>query len=188
MDEAKELIDDILSGNSRAFEQLVKKYQRLVAHIVYKMIPEKDELEDLCQEVFVKVYQNLEKYRGDAKFSTWIGRITYNRCVDHLNRKQIPVSDDDFENSLTYLPDDKSTPNDNMEKGQVSALIQQEVDSLPPQLGVIVVLYHLQEMSYAEIGKILDMPDGTVKSYLFRGRKLLKERLLSKYNIEEFWQ
>ena len=188
MDENKSLIDDILSGNNRAFEKLVTKYQRLVAHIVYKMIPEKDDFEDLCQEVFLKVYSNLSKFRGDAKLSTWIGRIAYNRCVDYLNRNQIDVSNGDFEDQMTYIADEKATPDSNMQTDEISELIRAEIDSLPPKLGTIIALYHIEEMSYIEIGKILNMPDGTVKSYLFRGRKLLKERLMSKYSEEELWQ
>ena len=152
------------------------------------LIPNKNELEDVSQEVFVKVFRNLNKYRGDAKFSTWIGKITYNRCVDYLSRKKIPVTDSDFDSVATYVADDGKTPDDITNDGNVSDILRAEIDRLPPQLGTILALYHLEEMSYAEIGDILKMPDGTVKSYLFRGRKLLKERLMSKYNIEELWQ
>jgi RNA polymerase sigma-70 factor (ECF subfamily) len=188
VDNEKKLIDEILSGNQAAFERLVNKYERLVAHIVYKMIPASEEFEDICQEVFIKVYKSLKTYRGDARLSTWIGRITYNRCIDYLNRKKIPIIEDDLSTAADYIADNSEGPDSRAELANTAEAVRFEIDRLPPRVGTIVALYHLEDMSYAEIGEILNMPDGTVKSYLFRGRKLLRDRLTSKYNIEELWQ
>lgn len=182
------IIEEILAGNQRAFTQLVDNYKRLVAHIVFKMIPEENDREDVCQEVFVKIYKSLAGFRGDAKLSTWIGRVAYNKCIDYLNKKRISLSEEDFEETAKYIPADHEDAEQKAEYRDMQIAVQAEIDELPVRYGTILVLYHLHDMNYNEIGDVLSMPAGTVKSYLFRGRKLLKERLLSKYNIEEFWQ
>jgi RNA polymerase sigma-70 factor (ECF subfamily) len=186
VDDRNGIIKRILTGDERAFAQLVEKYKRLVAHIVFKMIPDATEREDVCQEVFVKVYKSLKSYRGEAKLSTWIGRITHNRCVDYLSKKNLPVADEEFEETARRIPDDTPSPDDKAEKGELAVMVQREIDQLPVRYGMILALYHLHDMSYNEISGVLKIPEGTVKSYLFRGRKILKERLLERYNKEEF--
>ena len=188
MNEQIELINKILSGDGRAFEKLVTKYQRLVSHIVFRMIKDGGDQEDVCQEVFVKVYKSLKSFRGDSKLSTWIGKIAYNRCVDYLSKKKIPLMDNDIESAADYITDEKSAPDVITERGEISQMLQAEIGNLPPLYRTVVTLYHLDELTYAEIGNIMKLPDGTVKSYLFRARRLLKERLVSKFDKEELWQ
>lgn len=188
MNEQIDLIEKILSGDDRAFGKLVVKYQRLVSHIVFRMIRDGGDQEDVCQEVFLKVYKSLKSFRGDSKLSTWIGKITYNRCVDYLNRKKIPLMDDDYESAAGYIPDENAAPDIMAEAGEISQMLQAEIGKLPPLYRAVVTFYHLDELTYAEIGDIMKLPDGTVKSYLFRARRLLKERLVSKFDKKELWQ
>jgi len=182
------IVDRVLSGEKQAFSELVVNYQRLVAHIVFKMIPETTEREDVCQEVFIKVYQNLGSFRGDSKLSTWIGRVTYNKCIDYLTKKRLPIDDEDIGQSLKPISGSSVAIEKDMENYELAVLVQEEIDLLPPRYGTILALYHLHDMSYIEIGKVLKLPEGTIKSYIFRGRKILKERLESKYDIKELWQ
>ncbi len=188
MDGKLRLVERILAGETRAFEELVREHQRLVGHVVFRMISDPGDREDICQEVFMKVYKNLSRFRGESKLSTWIAKIAYNRCYDYLGAKNLPLADDAFEDAVPNLPDKNRTPDQKTELNDISGRLKAEIDNLPPQARTIITLFHLDELSYAEIGKIMNLPEGTVKSHLFRSRRLLKKRLLSKYNREELWQ
>ncbi len=187
MDNTRALVDRILSGDPGSFQKLVTDHQRLVGQIVFRMISNVTEREDLCQDVFVRVYQNLGKFQFQAKLSTWIARITYNTCLNFLEKKRLPLYEDHVPEGQTI--DDclgqEESPERWTESRQVSVQISEEIDNLPVIYGTIVSLYHLHEMTYAEIAEILSLPDGTVKSYLFRARKLLKERLTARFEREE---
>ncbi len=182
------LIERILAGEINAFEEIIKDYGRLVNHIVYRMIPNITDREDICQDVFVKVYQNLSSFRSDAKLSTWIGRIATNRCLDHLGKKSLPLADEAFDKATESAVDTRQRPDDRTELGEISDLLKNEINKLPAVYKTIITLYHLDENNYAEIGKILKMPEGTVKSYLFRARQMLRQQLSASYNQEELWQ
>jgi len=181
------LVDRIMNGDPNAFKQLVKDNERLVGQIVFRMIPWESDREDVCQDIFVKVYQNLASFRFDCKLSTWIARITYTTCLNCLDKKRMPLYEDT--NLDGHTVDDCASeggrPDEWTRARQSSVRICEEIDQLPVIFGTILSLYHLHEMSYAEIGQILSLPDGTVKSYLFRGRKLLKERLQVRFSAEE---
>ncbi len=188
MDGKLRLVERILAGETKAFEELVKDHQRLVGHVVFRIISDPGDREEICQEVFMKVYRNLSRFRGESKLSTWIAKIAYNRCYDYLSAKNLPLADDTFEDVVPNIPDKNSTPDQKTELKDISDRLKAEINNLPPQARTIITLYHLDELSYAEIGKIMNLPEGTVKSHLFRSRQLLKRRLLSKYDREELWQ
>lgn len=189
MTNSKELIEKITSGNTEAFKSLINNYQRLVCHVVFRMVANEQDRQDVCQDVFIKVYQNLDKFKFDSKLSTWIAKIAYNTCINYLRKKKIPLCGDvSGENgSLEKYLSTTATPDDFAEDQDLSLRLQNEIMKLPVQYRTILTLYHLDEMSYAEIAKITRLPDGTVKSYLFRARKLLKEKLNAKYQQEELW-
>ncbi len=151
------------------------------------MVSNESDREDVCQDVFVKVYQNLSKFQFEAKLSTWIARIAYNTCINYLKKKKVPLFEDHLkeEISIEETITDTSAPDDFAVEEDLSARLKYEINKLPPQFRAIISLYHLDEMRYTEIAEIMDLPEGTVKSYLFRARKLLKERLMSKYRQEE---
>jgi RNA polymerase sigma factor (sigma-70 family) len=182
MDQIRAQIRAVLNGDARAFAKLVDQHKRLVSHIVFRLIPAESDREDLCQDVFLKVYQNLDGFHFNAKLSTWIARIAYNTCLNFLDKKRESLYEDlaPVGETLDSLPVDNDRPDTITEQRQQAVRLCEEIDQLPVQYGLILSLYHLQDMSYAEIGRILSMPDGTVKSYLFRARRLLKERLVSR--------
>lgn len=189
MTETRALIASIKAGNTAAYQSFIEKYKRLVIHIVSRMVSNATDREDLCQDVFVKVYQHLNAFRYQAKVSTWIAKIAYNTCINHLQKKKIPLFDDRTPEteSLENVTGNHALPDLFVEDQDVASRLQGEINRLDIRYRTILTLYHLEEMSYAEIGKIVDMPEGTVKSHLFRARKQLKEKLLSKYRIEELW-
>jgi RNA polymerase sigma-70 factor (ECF subfamily) len=187
MTDQKLLVDRILAGDQKAFKILVQQYQRLVTHFVFRMIPVGPEREDICQDVFVKVYQHLNRFRFESSLSTWIGRITYNTCLNYLDKKKLPLYDDmgDEDKSFEPVDDEKARPDFNYADKEISTILKGEIEKLPPIYRTIVTLFHLDEMSYAEIADIMKMPEGTIKSYLFRARKQLKEKLSVKYRRED---
>jgi len=173
--EDAELINQILMGNMNAFTFLVNRYQKLVVHITKRLIQRQEEVEDVCQDVFLKVYQNLGKYRNECKLSTWIATIAYNTSINYLRKfkKNIEVNpyDSDFLRNLTnYKSDD-------YERTDLHQYIHEQIELLPVQYRTVLTLYHLEEFSYQEIEQITGMPEETIKSYLFRAKALLREKL-----------
>lgn len=187
MENTRTLVDKILSGDPGSFQKLVSDHQRLVGQIVFRMVSNVTEREDLCQDVFVRVYQNLDRFQFQAKLSTWIARIAFNTCLNFLEKKKLPLYDDQVSEGQTIddCRGETQRPDQWAESRQRSVQVCEEIDGLPVLYGTILSLYHLHEMTYAEIGEILSLPDGTVKSYLFRARKMLKERLSARFEGEE---
>lgn len=178
------VIEKVLSGDVNAFAFLVDKYKKLVAHIVFRMIYSQDDRKDICQDVFLKVYQNLDQFRAESKFSTWIGKISYNSCLNYINRKKnmaVNQSPQEWEEISSEHPD----PAWQTEQYDKTDRIRAEIEQLPDQYRAILTLYHLENMSYREIGEIMNLPEGTVKSYLYRARQQLKEDLSHKYQIQD---
>ena len=190
MKDSQALVEKILSGNTEEFETLIEQYQRLVSHIVFRMISKEANREDICQDVFIQVFQNLGNFKFESKLSTWIARIAYNRCINYLEKKKTPLFDDlsPAEESIETQSGNSFAPDTFTEHQDRSSRLQVEIDKLPVQFRTILTLFHLDEMKYHEIAEILELPEGTVKSYLFRARKLLKQRLTAKYKPEELLQ
>ncbi|HSQ34379.1 MAG TPA: sigma-70 family RNA polymerase sigma factor [Candidatus Binatia bacterium] len=183
MDEASAetslLISQVQAGDRRAFHAFIIKYQRLVAAIVFRMVYNDADREELSQEIFLKIFAHIHEFQGAAKISSWIGRIASNTCINHLRKKRLPLFDDisgpgqTMENVAGCSP----TPEHLNEQANENLNLQQEIDRLPAHYRLILTLFHFSEMNYDEIGQALKMPAGTVKSHLFRARQKLRERL-----------
>lgn len=187
MDE-NQLIEQILGGNTHAFRFLVKKYERLVFHIAGRMLNQQADLEDVCQDVFIKVYKKLPTFRRQAKLSTWIGTIAYREAIDFLRKKGLPYQDlqelnERDSSSLVELnhPENIKTKAERIEK------VKELIADLPAVYRTVLSLYHIEELSYKEIEEITQLPQGTLKSYLHRARQLLKRRLLEHPVFVEEW-
>jgi RNA polymerase sigma-70 factor, ECF subfamily len=190
----RKLIKSILKGNVKLFEEIIHDYQKLVVSIVMRFTYNHYDREEVCQEIFIKVYQNLSRFKFNSKLSTWIGKITYNHCVNYVKKNSKYLNSDSIieeniinnQNLIDGQSDYLNFTNENeYEEKEISLLINENINKLPKLYQTILNLFHVQEMSYKEISEILDLPEGTVKSYLFRARKLLKEILLSSYKKEE---
>ena len=145
----QELISQILKGNMNAFTFLVNQYQKLVIHITGRLIQRQDELEDVCQEVFMKVYQNLGKYRNECKLSTWIATIAYNTSINYLRKfkKGNEINPED----CTELRNLRENNPIDFERTDLHRYIHEQIELLPVQYRTVLTLYHLEEFSYQEI-------------------------------------
>ncbi len=171
-----ELISRILNGNMNAFTFLVNRYRKLVVHITGRLIQRQEEVEDVSQEVFLKVYQSLGNYRNESKLSTWIATIAYNTGINHLRKLKKEDGRINFDDTsvLKSLADFRT---ENYERIDLHQYIREQIELLPVNFRTVITLYHLEEFSYQEIEQITGMPEGTVKSYLFRAKAILKEKL-----------
>ncbi|HYE53885.1 MAG TPA: sigma-70 family RNA polymerase sigma factor [Chitinophagaceae bacterium] len=178
------LVKAVLRGHQDAFRLLVERNQNLVIHIVYRMVSLQHDREDICQDIFLKVYDNLAGFRFGSKLSTWIGSIAYNACINFLRKKKIVLADvsgSDEEDGSTHAwmeqPDASPGPDALLMSKEKHELLWQYVDELPTVQQTIVVLFHRQELQLDEIAGIMNMPVGTIKSYLHRARQKLKSKL-----------
>ncbi|KPK99362.1 MAG: hypothetical protein AMJ91_08105 [candidate division Zixibacteria bacterium SM23_73_3] len=187
MTDDKLAVKRTLAGNKKAFESIIEKHQRLVSHIVFRMIQNPADREDICQDVFLKVYENLGGFQFESKLSTWIAKIAYNTCLNYLEKKRVPLFDDlsTEHGTLETVSDCSIRPDQIVEGREVSSLLQNEIEKMPVHYQTILTLYHLEQMSYREIEETMQLPEGTVKSYLFRARRLLKNRLMAKFKRED---
>jgi RNA polymerase sigma factor (sigma-70 family) len=180
------LVSQVLSGDRMAFRQLIKKHERLVAHMIGRLIDHKEDREELCQDVFLRVYEKLSEFNFQSKLSTWVATIAYRHGVNHLRKKKIEISDIPEEESFTTHFISGEDPAESLSDNEMNKLVLKLIDQLPAQYKMVLTLYHVDQMNYQEIENITGMPEGTVKNYLFRARQLLKEKV-KKYLGKEEW-
>ena len=174
------LVARVLDGNTHAYRFLVDKYKNLVWHMVLRMIDHREDAEDLCQDVFMRVFRDIGKFRGDAKLSTWIGSIAYHICIDHLRRNQrdMVTMVENFTPAMLARVDIPENMG-NMDRAAVKKLVHQIIDAMPYHFRIVITLFHLEGFSYREIEEITGMPEGTIKSYLNRGRQIIHDKMLA---------
>ncbi len=173
-----ELIVEAVGGRAFGFEELVRRYQRPITAYVFRMVGDYDAALDVTQEVFIKVYNSLEKYSPEYKFSTWLYRIAHNAAVDHLRRNSVIPQSIEAENiDGTYELQIESrgpTPEENHERSEWRAEIDTVVRCLPPAYRDLILLRHSRDLSYDEIAEVTGLPLGTVKNRLFRAREMMR--------------
>jgi RNA polymerase sigma factor (sigma-70 family) len=191
----KNLVASILDGNTRAFGDIIRNTEKLVAQIVFKMVSHAEDRRDLAQEIYLKAFKSLPHFRFESKLSTWIARIAYNTCLSHLEKKKLVLAGveadperhggEDPEGPASKAAGAMGTETEKrLFQKELSGILREEINELPPVYRTLITLFHQEEMSYEEIYVITGLPEGTVKSYLFRARKTLKVNLLAKYKKE----
>jgi len=178
----KQLVERVLQGDHHAFGLIVKGTERLVGQIVGRMISHAEDRKDIIQDVYLKTFKHLSGFRHAAKLSTWIGNIAYNTCINFLERRRLRVVGDEF---IEEAPANDEGTEALIESRQLTAIIAARIEELPPLYKTLLVLFHQEGLSYADIGQITSLPEGTIKSYLFRARKQLKESVLLEYKKHE---
>lgn len=178
------LVARFKEGDESSFKELVERYQSRVYSIVLAMLGDKNDADDLSQEVFLKVYRFIHQFKGRSKFFTWLYRLTINTCISARNKKkrndQILLSQS-FKKDFTpidTLQNDAKSPIEILQNRELEKKIKLALDSLSDGLKEVFVLREIEDLSYKQLSRILHCPEGTVKSRLFRAREELKKKLM----------
>ena len=180
----RELVAIAVSGFDGSFEELVRRYQRPISAYVYRMVGNYDSALDLTQEIFIKVYNSLNRYRPEFKFSTWIYKIAHNAAVDHLRRtatrEQSLVLGPEGDTFDLPLESARLSPEQESERKERRSEIEAVVRTLPANYRELIILRHSQDLSYEEIVEVTGLPLGTVKNRLFRAREMMRQQFVDK--------
>ena len=183
------IIRDVQNGDVNAFEAIVREYEKNVYNIALRMSGDREDALDISQESFLKAYHSLHSFRGDSKFSVWLYRIVSNTCLDFLRerkrRAEVPLvrEDDEGETEDAQIRDESLSPERLYERRLTREAVQRGLMSLPEDQRKILLLREIQGFSYEEIGRVLSLESGTVKSRIFRARRKLCEFLAEDGNI-----
>lgn len=179
-----QLIEQAGAGSLMAFEELISSYEKKIYNYCLRMTNNREDAEDLTQEVFVRVYKNLKKFKGNSQLSTWIYRIAHNICIDRYRKAKVvtislsqPKGPED-EREMDLPADDPSPEQEALRREQQKYLLE-AISRLKPKYRTAIVLRDIQQHSYEEIAEILNLPLGTVKSHINRGRAALREAVRS---------
>lgn len=181
----EQLVETVLAGDRERFGEVVERYQGRLVNYLFRLLRNVDEAHELAQEVFLKVYQALDRYDPRYKFSTWIFRVAQNAAIDQIRKRRLKLvsihqqEDADGETHEWELPSDDRGPYSTLRNRERGEAIQDAIEALPWEYRELIVLRHYGELSYEEIARLKGMPLGTVKNKLFRGRQALKEKLAS---------
>jgi RNA polymerase sigma-70 factor, ECF subfamily len=181
-DQDVELVHLAQSGNARAFEALVVKYQRRIARHVARYIRRASDVEDVVQETFIRAYRGLSAFRGDSTFYSWLYRIATNAAINALERDPAPVllgDDAPEERADAFQPgvSDNEDPERRLMASQIADAVQRAIERLQPELANALMLYEVEGKPYSEIANMLGIPIGTVRTRIFRAREFIAKRL-----------
>ena len=179
-----ELVASAARGLEGSFEELVNRYQRPISAFVYRMVGDYDAALDLTQEIFIKVYGSLARYRPEFKFSTWIYKIAHNAAIDHLrrtsSRERSLSAGTESDNYELPIESEGLTPEQQSEREERRGEIENVVRSLPTAYRELIVLRHSQDLTYEEIVEVTGLPLGTVKNRLFRAREMMRQQFINR--------
>lgn len=177
------LVERAKTGDQKAYAELMQRYKDSIFFMVLKMVNNKDDAMDITVTTFAKAFENLEKYRPDYAFSTWLFRIATNGSIDFIRKKKIHTTSIDglggdySDDRVFEIKSDVLNPEEVSIKKQQTEELKAIIDKLPPRYKTLIILRYFDELSYEEIAEQLDLPLGTVKAQLFRGRDLLSNVL-----------
>lgn len=177
MTDDRAFVSRVKNGDEQALRMLITQHQRLVAHMVGRLVKQAEDREELCQDVFLKVFEKISEFNFESRLSTWIATIAYRHSINHLRKQKMNFSDLPDEDAWNDRFIEKENPGSLLGEQDLDDWILKLVELLPMQYKTVLTLYHLDGMNYAEIGAVTEMPEGTVKNYLFRARNLLKEKV-----------
>ena len=184
MDElSNKRIKEVLNGNQEAFEEIVIHFQHRLYHVCYRMLNNAAEAEDVAQEAFLRAYVNLESYDQKRKFSTWLYRIATNLCIDRIRKKKpdyyldATVPGTEGLDMYSQIAQQQQLPEEEVVKMEMKDRVQYEVNRLPEKYRTIIILRYMEDLQLQEIADILEMPLGTVKTRVHRGREALRQQM-----------
>lgn len=180
----QEVVRHAVIGREAAYRELIRRYQRPVFSLVFRMVRDRELAEDLAQETFIKVLNAIDSYRPEYKFSSWIFKIANNAAIDHLRRRNLDTLSLDgsphaetaeaIEATTLQIGSDDESPLDEVANRELGGQIEQAIARLRPEYRSCILLRHVEGRPYEEIAEILDLPLGTVKTYIHRARNELR--------------
>jgi len=191
----KDLVRLSRRGDERAARELVHRFERPVFSIVYRMVRDRELAEDLSQDVFVRTFNNLDRYDRSYRFSSWLFKIAYNLTVDHLRKRELPVismhgapdalTPERQEATSLRLESDEEPPDDRLVAKELAGELEEAIAGLREDYRTAILLRHVEGRPYEEISEIMGIPLGTVKTYIFRARRELRAVLSESYGEAE---
>jgi RNA polymerase sigma-70 factor (ECF subfamily) len=184
------LVEQLRKADARTFDDIVQRHKNRIYNYVCRMTNDSPDAEDITQEVFIKAYLSIGRFRNDASVDTWLYRIATNLVIDRFRRgkraPQVVAALDDGEDALHELPatERSSDPAAQAQLAELQSEVKRALTSLPPKLRSAIVMHDLEGLSYEEVAAVAGCPVGTVKSRLFNGRNLLKEKLRKYVELE----
>ena len=181
----KKRIKQVIKGDQNAFGEIVELYKDKVFHVCFRMLGNRHEAEDISQEAFIRAYTNIHTFDIDRKFSTWLYRIATNLCIDRIRKKKpdyfldAEVAGTEGLTMYSQIQAKEPLPEEEVESMELQSSIQKEISKLPDKYRSVIVLKYIEELSLKEISEILDLPLGTVKTRIHRGREALRKQLRS---------
>src|ERR1700730_9555903 len=180
----RDLVATAITGVEGSFEELLRRYQRPISAYVYRMVGNYESALDLTQEIFIKVYGSLSRYRPEFKFSTWIYKIAHNAAIDHLRRnvgrERSLINGTENDNYDLPIECEGLSPEQQSEREERRVEIESVVRSLPTAYRELIVVRHSQDLTYEEIVEVTGLPLGTVKNRLFRAREMMQQQFLNR--------
>lgn len=189
--EERELIRRVEAEDEAAFEELVRRHQRMVERLAARMLPDARDREEVCQDVFLRVFRRIGSFRGESRLATWINSIAYRTCLNRLEGREAPTPGSQLgrDRDGGWFPDaiaaDGPSPAERTERREVRNVVEAAIGELRPDYRAAITMYHLEGMSVAEVSEAMDVPEGTAKSHLYRARRRLKELLMETVDVEE---
>ncbi len=184
--EDSRLIEEALRGDDRAYKQLMAKYHDAIHNFIYRMVHDREQVEDLTQEAFIKAFSSLKNFNEEFAFSTWLYKIATNNCIDYIRKKKLqmysidkPIESKDSDFTFE-LPDESYEADQELISDQRTVMLRRAIDRLPEKYRRVIFLRHVEEKSYEEIAAQLKLPIGTVKAHIFRAREILYKQLRHK--------
>lgn len=173
----EELAELVKEGYSEAFDLIVKRYRRIVLNIAFYICRNEEDGADMAQEVFVKIYKNIDKFEGKSKFSTWVYRVAKNTCIDELKKLRRIGAQNAAEEDYNYLYriENSPSPEEEILKDEFNNFVRAFLYKLPPIYEEVLTLRYIKGLSYAEIAEKTGCSGGTVKSRIYRGKRSLKQ-------------
>ena len=172
-DEAAKLVDQCRGGRTEAFEKLLDEFEKPIFNVVLRMVGNSEDAKDITQVSFLKAFENLSRYKPEFKFFSWVCRIALNEAINHVKSRQ----------RLQPMPENQTSEQGNpehvLERAELGEKVQELLMQLKPDQRAVIILRHFRDCSYREIGRILELPEATVKSTLFSARKFLRKAFLS---------
>lgn len=176
------IIDQVRSGEIQAFQGLVEQYKKKVYYLAYDMMGNHEDAEDVSQEVFLRAFRFIKDFRGEAKLSSWLYRITHNVCIDQRRKKPLAIlslNQDPENRGEIEIEDSGSSPEESLRASLLQKDIEKALETLTPRERSVFVMRHYNELMVREIADILEISEGTVKSLLFRAVRRLRKTLAS---------